>query len=206
MTIYVQDDPRKIIMLHYSLCTNQRKTCLSVVLFIKSYRDSFSVSFITFILCFISVFQSSSINLQHQPPSPPYWKHSLLPYQWLHGLLSIFPFCLSTALKCTSLGWGAVSYSLSQWSQLGCSLMNHFLQNTARKSLSEFGAGWILHALSSVLLTMRRSHAKCLCIFVHANGHTCAQTHTAMTNVVCLLFNPLFYRQLLQPWWSHEWD
>lgn len=75
---------------------------------------------------------------------------------------------LSVLSKCISLGWVAASYSMSEWSQLGRGLMNHFLIEKARKSLSE------LRAATST------QHGACVPSAVEPGAvcNTCAQTQT----------------------------
>lgn len=97
----------------------------------------------------LSVLPSFPLPSSFQPSSPP----ALPPIPPLASIPAIsnppimafvaashLPFRLGAHSKCTSLGWVPAFYSMSEWSQLGHSLMNHFLEYTVRKSLSEFRA------------------------------------------------------------------
>lgn len=81
-----------------------------------------------FLLCLPFLCLDLSLPFQMAPSHHKPWQAA-----------SHLPLCLGVYSKCTSLGLVAASYCMWERSQLGHSLMNHFLQDTVRKSLSEFG-------------------------------------------------------------------
>lgn len=133
-------------------------------------------------------FQSSSCDL-----TPPPWRHShthTLPScpSWAASRL---PLRLGAPSKYISLGWVAASYSMSKWSQLGHSLMNHFLWDTVRKSLSEFGASsWCSMKLTCSVLSVEEPKSV----------HMCATGPSTRVCVVDVLLYSLFHWLFL---WLH---
>lgn len=120
---------------------------------------------------------------------------------WPSRAASHLPLCLDVHSKCTSPGWVAASYSMWEWSQLGHSLMNHFLQDTVRKSLSEFGvSNWCNMKLICPLLFVVEPGTVCIhmCIQPVTHAHKPAQRGA---DVVCLYFTGSYLGSMKPQTW-----
>ncbi len=127
---------------------------------------------------------------------------------WPSWAASHLPLRLGAHSKCTSLGWVAASYSMSERSQLGHSLMNHFLWDTVRKSLSEFGASSRCSMkLICPLLSVVEPGAVCTHVCMQPVTHAHKPRHRGLGWGSCVPFVVfcILRAATLAPW-SHKLD